>query len=223
MVKIGVFQHVKPSYLCPMKSNKTQIMKSLTKNTRKGFLMLALIATSLSFANETSFYSIKDDAKKTELTLTDVKVGNELTIKDSNGTILYTEQIKKSGNYIKGFDFTLLPDGAYVFELDKDIEIKTIPFTINNSNIVIKKGEESSNFKPYFKQKNDFLFVTKLSPDMKAVKISIYADNSNEYSLLLEESIKGNQTVERIYKLQKGNYKIVVNSNNKVFTKFITN
>lgn len=220
---MGVFQHVKPSYICHMKSNKTQIMKNLTKNTRKGFLMLALIATSLSFANETSFYSIKDDAKKTELTLTNVKAGNELTIKDTYGTILYTEQIKKSGNYVKGFDFTLLPDGAYVFELDKDLEIKTIPFTKTNKNIVINKGEETSSFKPYFKQQNDFLFISKLSPDMKAVKISIYADNNNDYSLLLNESIKGNQTVERIYKLEKGNYKIVVNSDNKVFTKFITN
>ena len=185
--------------------------------------MATMFATLLSFANEASFSTIKDDAKKTALTLTDVKIGNQLSIKDANGILLYTEEIKKSGNYIKGFDFTSLPDGEYVFELDKDVEIKTIPFTVSKTKVLINRRGETTNFKPQFRQKDNLLFVTKLSPNLEAVKISVYSNTNDQFELLHTENIKDVQTAERVYKLEKGNYKIVINSDNKEFTKFINN
>ena len=185
--------------------------------------MVTMCATLLGFANEASFSTIKDDAKKTALTLTDVKVGNQLSIKDTNGILLYTEQIQKSGNYIKGFDFTSLPDGEYVFELDKDVEIKTIPFTVSITSISINRAKETTSFKPQLRQKDNLLFVTKLSPNLEAVKISVYANNDSDYQLVHAESIKDVQNVQRVFKLEKGNYKIVISSDNKEFTEFINN
>ena len=41
--------------------------------------------------------------------------------------------------------------------------------------------------------------------------------------LLHSEKIEGSQKVERVYKLEKGNYTIVINSDNKEYTKFINN
>ncbi|MBP0902774.1 hypothetical protein ACFSKN_07120 [Mariniflexile gromovii] len=198
-------------------------MKNVINNSKKGFLMVTLFATLLSFANEGSFSTIKDDAKKTALTLTNVKAGNQLYIKDANGVILYNELIQKSGIYAKGFDLTSLPEGEYVFELDKDLETTTIPFTVSFKNIVINRNKETTSYKPYMSQKGNLLFVSKLSPNLGAVKISVYADNNNDYELLHSEKIEGLQSVERAYKLEKGNYKIVINSDNKEFTKFINN
>ncbi|MFG6685438.1 hypothetical protein ACGK9U_02560 [Mariniflexile sp. HNIBRBA6329] len=198
-------------------------MKNVLNNSKKGILMVTLFATLLSFANEGSFSTIKDDAKTTALTLSNVKAGNLLYIKDANGEILYSELIQKSGIYIKGFDLTSLPEGEYVFELDKDLETKTIPFTVSFKNIVINRSKETTSFKPYVSQKGNLLFVSKLSPNQEAVKISVYADNNSEYELLHSEKIEGIQSVERVYKLEKGNYKIVISSNNKEFTKFINN
>jgi len=183
--------------------------------------MVTMFATLLSFANEASF--IKDDAKKTALTLTDVKAGNQLYIKDANGNILYSELIQKSGIYAKGFDLTSLPNGEYIFELDKDFEIKTIPFTISFKNVVVNRRKGTTSFKPHLKQKGNLLFVTKLSPNLEAMKISIHTDNNSEYELLHSEKITGVQAIERVYKLEKGNYKIIINSDNKEFTKFINN
>jgi hypothetical protein len=40
---------------------------------------------------------------------------------------------------------------------------------------------------------------------------------------LHSEKITGVQAIERVYKLEKGNYKIIINSDNKEFTKFINN
>jgi hypothetical protein len=110
-------------------------MKNVIKNTKKGILMVTMFATLLSFANEAPFYTIKKDAERTSLTLNDVKQGNLLSIKDDNGIILYKELIQKSGMYTKEFDLTTLPDGAYIFELDKDLEINTIPFTVNSNEV----------------------------------------------------------------------------------------
>jgi hypothetical protein len=196
-------------------------MKNVLNNSKKGILMVTMFATLLSFANEASF--IKDDAKKTALTLTDVKAGNQLFIKDANGNILYSELIQKSGIYSKGFDLTSLPHGDYIFELDKDLEIKTIPFSISFKNVVVNRSKGTTSYKPHLKQKGNLLFVTKLSPNLEAMKISIYADNNSEYELLHSEKITGVQAIERVYKLEKGNYKIIINSDNKEFTKFINN
>jgi len=98
-------------------------MKNVINSIKKGFLMATIFATTLSFANEVSLTTIKNDADKTSLTLTDVKQGNLLSIKDENGITLYKESIEKTGIYTKGFDLTALPNGEYSFEIDKDVEI----------------------------------------------------------------------------------------------------
>jgi hypothetical protein len=198
-------------------------MKNVLNNSKKGILMVTMLVTLLSFANEASFTTIKDDAKKTALTLTNVKAGNQLTIKDANGTVLYSELIQKSGVYSKGFDLTSFPNGDYVFELDKGFEIKTIPFTVSFKNIVVDRSKRTTSFKPHLRQKGNLLFVSKLSPDQEAMRISIYTDNNSAYELLHSEKITGVQAIERVYKLEKGNYKIVINSDNKEFTEFINN
>ena len=98
--------------------------------------MVTMFATLLSFANDASLFNIKNDAERTSLTLYNVKEGNLLSIKDNNGIILYKELIQESGTYTKGFDLTALPNGAYVFELSKDFEINSIPFTVKSKVVV---------------------------------------------------------------------------------------
>ena len=117
-------------------------MKNAIKYSKKGIVMVTLFTTLLSFANENSFFTIKNDAKKTALTLKSVKEGNQLSIIDNNGIILYREIIEKTGNYNKEFNLTSLPDGAYIFELDKDLEINTIPFNIKSNIILFEKEKE---------------------------------------------------------------------------------
>ena len=97
-------------------------MKNAVKHSKKGILMVTMFATLLSFANDASLFNIKNEAKGISLTLFNVKQGNLLSVKDTNGIILFKEYIQESGTYTKGFDLTALPSGAYIFELDKDLE-----------------------------------------------------------------------------------------------------
>ncbi|MEP1487806.1 MAG: hypothetical protein ABJL44_11345 [Algibacter sp.] len=202
-------------------------MKNVITNTKKGFLIVTLFATLLSFANEVSFTTIKNDAKRTSLTLENVKKGNLLSIKDDHGVILYKEQIEKTGNYTKGFDLTTLPNGSYLFELDGDVKIKTIPFTVESNQVIFNENLEFTSFKPIVRVKNELVFISKLALNKEPLKIDVYFESLNDSyasTRIYSETIKDTKKIERAFKLadlKNGTYKIVVKSEGREFTKYI--
>ncbi|XMO87807.1 hypothetical protein AAFN75_05845 [Algibacter sp. AS12] len=197
-------------------------MKNTIKSTKKGILMVALLATFIGFAKDSNSL-IKKGTRETALVLKNVKVGNLLTIKDNYGIILYKEAIKIKGLYTKGFDLTELPNGEYVFELEKDLEINTIPFTVANSVVSFDKTAETTTYKPYVKQENGLVYVTKFNPEFKETTINVYALEGAEATLRFSEEITNSQTIEKVFKLRKGNYKIEISSENNEHTVFINN
>lgn len=186
--------------------------------------MVTLFTTMLSFANENSFFTIKNDAKKTSLSLKSVKEGNQLSIIDNNGIILYKELIEKTGAYNKEFNLTSLPDGKYIFELDKDLEINTIPFTVKSNIVLFEKEKEKTIFKPLARVKDDIVYVSKLSLNEEPLEIKIYFKGSNGSKLMFNETIENTKTIERIFKLdglEFGSYKLVFHTEGRKFIKNI--
>ncbi|WMI66549.1 hypothetical protein RBH94_05155 [Aestuariibaculum sp. YM273] len=199
-------------------------MKNAVKILKNSLLVLALSTSLISSAIEVSVSTINDEITNTAFTLNNVEAGDLLSIKDVNGATLYSEAIKKAGTYKKGFDLSALPNGNYFFEVEKALEIKTVPFTVNFENVTFNKNEETITYKPFLKQDNGMLFISKLAPQHETLKINIYVDNNSEYELIHSEKIKGIQSIERVYRLEKGgNYKLVFISNDKEYTKFINN
>ena len=199
-------------------------MKTI-KNIKKSILIVALMTASLSYANTTSSLIVKKELKRTALVLENVKEGQLISIKDDSGLILFKETIKSSGTYTKGFDLTALPDGNYFFELDGDVEIKTIPFTVKSNEVNFDKTKETIIFKPVTRLKGDYIYVTKLALDLEPLKIDLYYQGaSGNYELLNSEKIGGTEIISRVYKISsthKGNYKIVCNTGAKKFTNYI--
>ena len=188
--------------------------------------MVTMFATLLSFANDGSLFNITNDAKRTYLTLESVKQGNLLSVKDINGIILYKEYIQKTGTYTKGFDLTALPDGEYVFELDKDLEINTIPFKVDSNVVVFNKENEKTIYKPVVRIKNGLVYVTKLNLNETPLKISIYFQNESGSELMYKETITEttSKTISKIFKLEglkKGSYKMIFNSEGRQFVEYI--
>jgi hypothetical protein len=197
-------------------------MKNLITPFKKSILLAAVFSTMIATANENPS-TVKKEATKTSLTI-NVKKGNLLSVKDNNGTTLYKETINFSGTYRKAFNLTALPDGNYFFEVDKALETKTIPFRINDGNVTYNNEKETTSYKPYFNQKGNILFVSKLSPNYETATITIYSESDNTSELLFTEKVEGLQSIEKVYKLEKEkSYKIVINSDNKEYTKFINN
>lgn len=199
-------------------------MKNVFKNTKKGILMVTMFATLLSFANDASLFNIKNDAKRTSLTLSNVKKGNLLSVKDINGVILFKEYIQEAGTYTKGFDLTALPNGAYIFELDKDLEINTIPFTVKHNIVLFEKEKEKTIFKPMVRVEGDKAYVSKLALYDEPLEIKIYFEGFDGLELMYSETIENTKTIERVYKLDglnEGSYKIVFNTEGRQFIKNI--
>ena len=199
-------------------------MKNVIKHSKKGFLLVTMFATMLSFANDASFFNIENDAKRTSLTLYNVKQGNLLSVKDINGVILFKEIIQESGTYTKGFDLTALPNGAYIFELEKDLEINSIPFTVKSNIVLFEKEKEKTIFKPNVRVKNDIVYVSKLALNEEPLNIEIFFARASSYELVFSEKIENTKTIERIYKLdglKSGSYKIVFHTEGRQFSKII--
>ena len=199
-------------------------MKNVIKLIRKSIVLVTVFSTILSHASEVSTFFYKEDLKgNVSVTIDHVKQGNLLTIQDDYGTILFKEIISNSGTYTKGFDLTSLPDGDYFFEIEKDLEIDTIPFTVEASEVTFHKEKGTVVFKPYVRKKNDLILISKLSPNEEALHINVYDETSNASELVYSEEIKGIQNIERTYKLRKGKYKLVFNFSDREITKFINN
>ena len=122
---------------------------------KKSLVLIIMLVTMISYADK----NITNTEKVTNLKIENVKKGSVLTIKDTKGLILYTETIETSGDYNKRFDLTFLPDGDYFFELDKDVEIKIIPFQVKALNVIIKKEDKKTVFKPIVYYRNKKVYI----------------------------------------------------------------
>ncbi|MDO6759832.1 hypothetical protein Q4566_06425 [Tamlana sp. 2_MG-2023] len=201
-------------------------MKHIFTHSRKGFLLVTLFVTMVSFASDNSFYSIDVAAKKTTLTISSVREGSSLSLKDNQGAILYSETIKVTGNYSREFDLTFLPNGKYMFELDKDLEIREIPFSISSGNAFFNKENEKVVYKPFIRVVGDHLYISKLAIDGEPLEIDIYFTNKeNRYKeLILSEIVSDETKIERAYKLDRlnlGNYEVVLHSADRAYEKTI--
>ncbi len=193
---------------------------------RKTVLIVAMAVTLLGNANEGLSFVEKDgEIKKTVLKIDHVKPGQLLSIIDVNGLIIYKEHIKISGVYNKYFDLTALPDGYYFFEINKGVEIRKIPFSVNLNNVSFNKENESIIYKPIVRVKENSLFITRLSLQEEPLEIEVYyEDEYSNFNLIYSETVENTKILNRIYTLdaeEKGNYKLVFKSSDRLFVEKI--
>lgn len=195
---------------------KTSIKKSL--------LAIALLITTLTFANDDRTFSVIANAEKTTVTIKNVEEGQQLSLIDENKVVIYKEKITKSGLYTKVFDLTSLPDGNYFFELNKNLQIHTIPFKVVYSEVTFDKSNEIVVYKPTIRLKEDLVLISQLSLREAPLKIELFydKDQNGDYQLLHTETINNGITLEKVFKLsekEKGNYKLVFTTEGRVFEK----
>ena len=189
---------------------KTVLKKHLLLTT----LMLgALIGYAKE--NNTNCNLLKEE--KIKLEFYNVKKGALLSIKNEECTIVYSLEIKNSGNYSSVFDLSKLEEGNYTTELEKDYEIIIKSFSVLNGDITF--GKEQLIFKPVIRAKNNFVLISKLSFEKEPVKISLYYNSDLIFSETLNSS---GSLLKRIYKLsekEEGSYRVVMHCDNKYYTK----
>ncbi|WP_290700427.1 hypothetical protein [Lacinutrix sp.] len=194
----------------------------MKKAIQKHLLLVAVLVTMVNYASNVS--PLNEYIKKTVLTLNNVKEGQRLLIKDINQVILYKEKITKSGDYRKGFDLTELPNGDYYFELDKNIEIEVIPFTVIYNVVTFNNENKVKIFKPFVSAKDNTVVVSTLSLESNPVELSIYYENDGVMELIHNETVTNLINIQKAYVLddsKKGTYLFSITTEKRTFTNYI--
>lgn len=192
------------------------------KNFMKNILVLAMVFATLS-SNATEKTSLNNEEDgKTTLILKDVVQGEKLIIKDNFGVVLYNEILLKSGEYTKTFDLTTLPDGNYIFELDKQAQIKVYPFTVASNTVKFDKENLKVIFKPKVEYKNNAIYVRALNADMSPSKVELlYNVTDSSFETIYSENISNTSLIAKEFKIlekEKEEYKVKVTLNGRTFT-----
>ena len=194
-------------------------MKNLVK---KSLVVLGLFISLISFANVTPELIKEKGEKVTNIIFNSVEQGSKLTINDSNGLVLYKESISKTGKYSKGFDLTALPNGDYYFELESELKIVFIPFSVALSEVIFEKEEENTIHKPVVRVEDDMVYLSRSSIDEAPLDVKIFF--SENYDLIFSEKFEKDSELKRVYdfsKSEKGNYVFVFESKGRKYSKYI--
>ncbi|WP_397364300.1 hypothetical protein [Olleya sp. R77988] len=192
------------------------------KKFMKHILVFAIVfATLSSNATENTSLTNEEDGKTT-LVLKNVLQGEELIVKDAFGIILYKESILKSGDYNKSFDLTSLPDGNYIFELDKLNQVKIYPFAVKLNTVTFDKDNLSVINKPKVTAKDNVILVTASSIEKTDYTVEIFYNISeNSFEKIHTETIENATSFGKKFKLlkdKKQDYQVVVTLNGRKFT-----
>lgn len=188
---------------------------------KKSLLVALMFGTLISYANEITTPTNSVDVKKVKIEYKSVKKGNALTIINQNGLIIYKQVIENTGTYSKVFDLTNLENGFYTTELEKDFEIFIKKIEVKNGLVTFLKKENTKIFKPVIRTKGDLLLISKLTFKKEPLKIVLYYKDD----IIISETIQGKELLNRVYKLSKSEreaYKVVINSDNRTYTKEFT-
>ena len=189
------------------------------KTIKKMTLVVLMLSTTLSHAGKEEKDNAKAFAKSIIVEFVNAKKGQKLLVKNENGIILHSETLKNSGDLSKAFNLNQLEDGKYTIELEKDYEIIIKPVEIKNNVLTFIQSKETKIFKPLVRHKKDKLLISQLSPESEQVKVEIFYEDELIYS----ETIQGEKTVNRVYKLENekfGNYYAIVKSDNRSYIEY---
>jgi len=189
------------------------------KTIIKTILVVALMfGTLIGHANDNKNSAGAVNVKRVEVAYKAVKKGNALTIKNEYGITIYKQVIQTSGNYKKTFDLTNLENGSYTTELEKDFEIIIKKLEVKDGFVTFLKEENEVIFKPVVRTEGDLVLISKIAFDDQPLNVNLYYNDT----IIHSEEIEGKKFINRVYRLsksEKGEYKLVINSDNRTYTK----
>ena len=190
------------------------IMKTIK---RKILVVVFMLVTLFNYANNKNDFNETVNADKVKVVFENVKKGQQLIIKDENGLQLHSETISEQGELTKFFDFSPLNDGLYTIELNKEFVVVIKSVEIKGKKAIFIKDAEKVIFKPVIRNIENLVLISKINFDKKPVKIALYFNGE----VIFSETVKDENLLNRAYRLEneiKGDYKVIVSSNDKSYT-----
>ncbi len=133
----------------------------------------------------------------------------EITIRKANSDIVYYKNVDNHTTvYNEVFDFSGFAKGKYCVSVNYGNQSVNREVTVSKNNFRVSNSEML--FEPYFHFKHDKLNVSFLNISGEKVKIELYRNND----LLSSVDCGGEICIQKsldLRKLEKGNYKVVLN------------
>jgi hypothetical protein len=190
--------------------------------TIKTILVVALMfGTLISYADDKIKNSNATEASKVKVEFNYVKEGQSLVIKNKDAVTIYKQAIKTSGFYSQTFDLTNLEDGIYTTEIEKDFESIVKKIKVKNGFVTYLSEKSNKVYKPIIRKEGDLLIVSKIEFNKEPLKITLYYKGQ----IILSDKIEGTDVLNGVYKLSEneiGDYKVVINTGNRTYTKYFT-
>jgi len=173
------------------------------KTTIKRILLATLMFGTLIANAENKDLTNPIHKNKVNVEFKSVKEKQTLTVENENGLSIYKRGVDK-----------LDVNSKILFNVNS---LKNILSKTNVDNVLLD-DDKNKIFKPTIRTEENLVLISKIAFNKAPLYISLYYQGE----LIHAETLKGNSIVNRIYKLsatEKGDYKVVINTDNKVYNK----
>ncbi|MFV8322076.1 hypothetical protein [Flavobacterium sp. LB3P21] len=164
---------------------------------------------------------IKEDGKTVSFSLKEVKK-IDLSIYDTNDSLIYQEKVTSEDNINRTYDLTALPDGIYFLKAESDLKISKYKIEVVGKKAKLSADAISEVYKPVLVNKNRIVTVNILNLENTPVTVAIYNSEENQ---VYNETLTTDLYVGKIFDLtsaQNGKYTFDITYNGKTFSETVT-
>ena len=140
----------------------------------------------------------------------------QISIANNKGEVVYYKETDSASNdYRKIFDFSELENGDYKLSVTVDAATTEREFSIKNQNITV--GKEKNSIEPFFAYKDGILKLSYLNFSEEKLNLNFYNENELVYTKAIGDEFSVQEGFN-LSKLDKGDYSIVLSTNDKSYT-----
>jgi hypothetical protein len=194
------------------------------KKILKFSLVLATVILTAAQAHagnaDFSLDLIKEEGKTVSFSLKEIKEIN-LSIYDTNDSLIYQEKVTSEDNISRTYDLTALPDGIYFLKAESDLKISKYKIEVIGTNAKLSANAISEVYKPVLLNKNGIVTVNILNLEKAPVTVAIYNSDQTE---VYNETLAADLYVGKIFDLssaKNGKYTFDITYNGKTYSETI--
>jgi hypothetical protein len=163
---------------------------------------------------------IKEDGKTVSFSLKEIKK-IDLSIYDTNDSLIYQEKVTSEDNINRTYDLTALPDGIYFLKAESNLKISKYKIEVVGNKAKLSADAISEVYKPVLVNKNGIVTVNILNLEKAPVTVAVYnSDQTEVYTTTLAADLY----VGKIFDLtsaQNGKYTFDITYNGKTFSETV--
>jgi hypothetical protein len=147
----------------------------------------------------------------------------DLSIVDSEGKMIHSENINSQKVINRTYDLNALPEGTYYLVAESEMKIARYKIAVVGASATLFDTAISEIYKPIFVDKNGLVAVSILNLDNSPVNIKIFDNEENE---VYNSAILTDQNISKFFdvkNIKSEAYTFVMTYNNKTFTKTFSN